>query len=170
MFFSLLLGTRMSLLRSTTATACALHTLMLNSCPAGWSLAMSDWRNTSGTTWTSTSALLALRTSGAHRDAHIHAQIVVQHDVDILLPHCEFSLTYMWIAVFNLCKGCTIWGKCCVVMAVDTFAIRHCNSLNHILPCNTLASCFHFQGTTVQSLHLVCFFAICTSYYLDTTR
>lgn len=60
-------GIRMNQLRSSTATACVLHTQMLSLCPVGWSLDMSGWRNTSGTTWTSTSARLALRTSGAHK-------------------------------------------------------------------------------------------------------
>lgn len=57
-------GTHVRLPRSSTATACVHHTQTASLCPVGWSLAMNGWRSTSGTTWTSTSALLALRTSG----------------------------------------------------------------------------------------------------------
>lgn len=59
------LGTRMRQLRSSTATACVLPTVTPSLFPPGWSSATRDWRNTSGITWTSTSAPAVLRTSGS---------------------------------------------------------------------------------------------------------
>lgn len=81
----------MRLLRSSTVTACVHHTQMVNLCPVGWSLVMNGWKNTSGTTWTSTSALLGLRILGRHIYNRFSLQSIIL-DVSYFTPFSLYSL------------------------------------------------------------------------------